>query len=120
LLAHGLLRRSFVPERPNEELRELTRTRTQTVREIATHAQRIEKLLQGANIKLRSVLSHVLGQSGRMILRAMVAGETNPKKLARLARGRARKRLFELEEALDGFVTDHHRFLLRQHLDAVD
>lgn len=120
LLAHGLLRRSFVPERPNEELRELTRTRKQTVREIATHAQRIEKLLQGANIKLRSVLTKVLGASGRAILRAMIDGETEPKKLAGLARGRARKKLSELQEALDGFVTDHHRFLLRQHLDAVD
>lgn len=120
LLAHGLLRRSFVPERPIEELRELTRTRKQTVREIARHAQRIDKLLQGANIKLRSVLSEVLGKSGKAILRAMVSGERAPKVLAGLAKGRARNKRAELEEALDGFVTDHHRFLLEQHLDAVE
>ena len=120
LLAHGLLRRSFVPERPIEELRELTRTRKQTVREVARHAQRIDKLLQGANIKLRSVLSEVLGKSGKAILRAMVSGERNPKVLAELAKGRARNNRVQLEEALDGFVTDHHRFLLQQHLDAVE
>lgn len=120
LLAHGLLRRSFVPEQPIEELRELTRTRKQMVREITQHAQRIDKLLQGANIKLRSVLSEVLGKSSKTILRAMISGERDPKKLARLAKGRAQSKRLQLEEALDGFVTDHHRFLLRQHLDTVD
>jgi transposase len=120
LLAHGMLRRSFVPERGIEELRELTRTRKQTVRDITRHAQRLEKLLQGANIKMLSVLSQVLGKSGRAILRAMIAGERDPKKLARLARGSARKKEAALAEALDGFITDHHRFLLRQHLDAVE
>lgn len=120
LLAHGLLRRSFVPERPIEEMRELTRTRTQTVREVTRHAQRIDKLLQGANIKLRSVLSGVLTGSGKAILRAMIDGEKDPKKLADLAKGKARNKRVQLEEALDGFVTDHHRFLLRQHLDMVE
>lgn len=120
LLAHGLLRRSFIPDRPVEELRELTRTRKQTVREITQHAQRIDKLLQGANIKMRSVLSNVLGESGKAILRAMIDGEKDPKKLAALARGSARTKQRELEEALDGFVDDHHRFLLRQHLGAVE
>jgi len=120
LLAHGLLRRSFVPERPIEELRDLTRTRRQTVREITRHAQRIDKLLQGANIKLRSVLSGVLRESGKAILRAMVSGENDPKKLANLAKGTARNKRAQLEEALDGFVTGHHRFLLGQHLDAVE
>lgn len=120
LLAHGLLRRSFVPERRIEELRELTRTRKQTVREITRHAQRIDKILQGANIKLRSVLSQVLGKSGRAILRAMIDGERDPKKLARLARGSATKKEVQLAEALDGFIDDHHRFLLRQHLDAAE
>jgi transposase len=120
LLAHGLLRRSFVPEKPIEELRELTRTRKQTVREITQHAQRIDKLLQGANIKLRSVLSQVLGESGKAILRAMIAGEKDPKKLAGLAKGNARRKHRQLEEALHGFVDDHHRFLLRQHLNMVE
>ena len=120
LLAHGLLRRSFVPERRVEELRELTRTRKQTVRDITRHAQRIDKLLQGANIKMRSVLSEVLGKSGKAILRAMVEGENDPDKLANLAKGSARRKKAELAEALDGFVDDHHRFLLRQHLDAAE
>jgi transposase len=120
LLAHGLLRRSFVPDKRIEELRELTRTRKQTVREVARHAQRIEKVLQGANIKLRSVLSEVLGKSGRAILRAMIDGERDPKALARLAKGSAKKKEVQLAEALDGFIDDHHRFLLRQHLDAVE
>ena len=104
LLAHGLLRRSFVPDRPIEEMRELTRTRTQTVREVTRHAQRIDKLLQGANIKLRSVLSGVLIESGKAILRAMVNGEKDPKKLANLAKGTARNKRAQLEEALDGVV----------------
>lgn len=120
LLAHGLLKRSFVPDRPIEELRELTRTRKQTVREVARHAQRIDKILQGANIKMRSVLSKVLSKSGKVILRAMIDGEDDPKKLADLSLGRARKNRAQLEEALHGFVRDHHRFLLRQHLDTVE
>lgn len=120
LLAHGLLRRSFVPQKRIEELRELTRTRKQTVREVTRHAQRIDKILQGANIKLRSVLSQVLGKSGRAILRAMIEGERDPKALARLAKGSAKKKEAQLAEALDGFIDDHHRFLLRQHLDAAE
>lgn len=120
LLAHGLLKRSFVPERAVEELRQLTRTRTQLVREAARHAARIDKTLQDANIKLRSVLTKVLGKSGRAILRAMIKGESDPKKLADLAKGVARKKLPQLEKALRGFVNDHHRFLLRQHLDLVE
>jgi transposase len=120
LLAHGLLRRSFVPEREVEELRQLTRTRKQVVREAARHAQRIDKILQDANIKLRSVLSEVLGKSGRAILDAMINGESDPKKLAELSKGVARKKRPQLEKALRGFVNDHHRFLLRQELDLVD
>jgi transposase len=120
LLAHGLLRRSFIPDRPIEELRELTRTRKQTVREVTQHAQRIDKILQGANIKLRSVLSNLLGESGKAIIRAMIDGEKDPKRLADNARGSARNKRPELEEALDGFVDDHHRFLLRQHLGAIE
>lgn len=120
LLAHGLLKRSFVPERPTEELRQLTRTRKQAVREATRHAQRIDKTLQDANIKLRTVLSKVLGKSGRAILEAMIKGESDPKKLAELSMGRARKKRPELEKALHGFVTDHHRFLLRQELDLVE
>ena len=120
LLAHGLLKRSFVPEREVEELRQLTRTRTQLVREAARHAARIDKVLQDANIKMRSVLTKVLGGTGRAILRAMIEGESDPKKLAALVKGRAKKKQPQLEKALRGFVRDHHRFLLRQHLDLVE
>jgi transposase len=120
LLAHGLLKRSFVPEREVEELRQLTRTRKQIVREATRHAQRIDKILQDANIKLRSVLSKLLGKSGRAILEAMIKGETDPKKLAELSKGLARKKRPQLEKALRGFINDHHRFLLRQELDLVD
>jgi transposase len=120
LLAHGLLKRSFVPEREVEELRQLTRTRTQLVREATRHAARIDKVLQDANIKMRSVLSKVLGGTGRAILRAIINGESDPKKLAALAQGRAKKKQPQLEKALRGFVRDHHRFLLGQHLDLVE
>ena len=120
LLAHGLLRRSFVPERSIEQLRELTRTRKQFVRELGQHAQRIDKTLQSANIKMRSVLSQVLGKTGRLILHSIIEGEKDPKKLAALAQGIARKKIPALEEALEGFIDDHHRFLLRQHLNAVE
>lgn len=120
LLAHGLLKRSFVPEREVEELRQLTRTRTQLVREASRHAARIDKVLQDANIKMRSVLSKVLGGTGRAILRAMIGGESDPAKLAALAKGRAKNKRLQLEKALRGFVTDHHRFLLRQHLELVE
>lgn len=109
-----------MPEREVEELRQLTRTRKQMVREASRHAQRIDKILQDANIKLRSVLSKVLGESGRAILRAMIDGESDPVKLADLAKGRARRKRVQLQKALRGFVNDHHRFLLRQELDLVE
>lgn len=120
LLAHGLLKRSFVPGREVEELRQLTRTRKQMVREATRHAQRIDKILQDANIKMRSVLTKVLGKSGRAILKAMIEGESDPKKLAALAKGRARRKQAQLEKALRGFVNDHHRFLLRTELNLVE
>lgn len=120
LLAHGLLRRSFVPNRELEEIRDLTRTRRQLVHEITRHAQRIDKQLQSCNIKLKSVLSKTLGKSGRRILRAMIAGETDPKVLADLVLGVARNNIPELERALDGFINDHHRFLLKHLLDTVE
>lgn len=120
LLAHGLLRRSFVPERAIERIRDLTRTRKQMVGEVTRHAQRIDKQLQGCNIKLKSVLSKTLSKSGRAMLRAIIGGENNPKVLANLAKGTARNKRAELELALDGFVDDHHRFLLQQHLDTVE
>jgi transposase len=119
LLAHGLIRSSFVPPLPIQELRDLTRTRKQLVREISQHTSRIHKILEDANLKLGSVLSSVVGKSGRAILEALIAGETDPEKLADLALGHARKKRGELVEALHGRIRDHHRKLLRVHLELI-
>ena len=120
LLAHGLIRASFVPPGPIQELRDLTRTRKQLVREVVRHKQRIQKVLEDANVKLGSVVSDLLGASGRRMLRAMIAGEQAPDKLAALASERLAASRETLAEALHGRVTRHHRFLLKQHLDMVE
>jgi transposase len=120
LLAHGLIRASFVPDTPTPELRALLRTRKQLVREKASHTQRLQKTLEDANIKLDAVLSDLLGMSGRAMLEALVAGESDPAKLAALAHPRLTATPERLKEALRGRVTRHHRFLLRLHLDQVD
>ncbi len=120
LLAHGLLRGSFVPPAPIQELRDLTRTRKQLVREITQHTLRIQKTLETANLKLTGVLTDILGVSGRAILQALVAGETNPDRLAELARGRLKASRADLVAALHGRVTAHHRFLLQLHLAQID
>lgn len=119
LLAHGLIRSSFVPPVAIQELRDLTRTRKQLVREISQHSLRIQKVLEDANLKLGSVLSEVLGKSGRAILQAIIQGESNPHKLAELAQGNARKKRTELIEALHGRIRAHHRGLLKLHLQLV-
>src|SRR6516225_1310980 len=90
LLAHGLIRPSFVPNRQTQELRALMRTRKQLVREAASHIQRVQKTLEDANIKLDSVISDIMGKSARAMIEAMIAGETNPAKLARLGSARSR------------------------------
>jgi transposase len=120
LLAHGLVRASFVPPTPVQELRDLTRTRKQLVREVAQHTQRIQKALEDANIKLTAVISNVLGHSGRAIIEALIAGETDPEKLVGLTTGRLKASHSTLVEALRGRVREHHRFLLKLHLGQVD
>lgn len=120
LLAHGLVRPSFVAPAPIQELRDLTRTRKQLVRERAQHVQRIQKTLEDANRKLTGTLSDVLGKSGRAILDALVRGETDPEALARRAVGKARAKHAALVEALRGRIRDHHRALLRLHLKLID
>jgi transposase len=119
LLAHGLIRSSFVPPAAIQQLRDLTRTRKQIVREISQHSLRIQKVLEDANLKLGSVLSDVLGRSGLAMLNAIVAGESDPQRLAELALGNARKKTAELREALHGRITEHHRMLLKLHLDVI-
>src|SRR5262245_46436016 len=119
LLQHGLLKASFVPPSPIRELRDLTRQRTQLIQERTAAANRIQKVLEDANIKLAGVATDVLGVSGRDMLEALIAGETDPAKLADLARKRLREKIPALRLALQGRVTDHHRFLLRMHLDHI-
>jgi Transposase len=111
LLAHGLIRASFVPPAQIQDVRDLTRTRTQLAREAAQHIQRIQKTLENANIKLTSVISNIVGTSGRRILKAMIAGETNATKLAEFGSTRLKCPRAELTAALDGRVTAHHRFI---------
>jgi len=120
LLAHGLIRASFVPDTQTQELRTLLRTRKQLVREKSSHILRVQKMLEDANIKLDSVITDVMGMSGRAMIEALIAGESNPAKLARLANYRLRASQEKLREALRGRVTKHHRFLLRLHLNQID
>jgi transposase len=120
LLAHGLVRSSFVPEPEMQELRELLRTRKQLTRQQAAHVQRLQKTLESANIKLDSVITDIVGQSGRAMIGALIAGQTNPAKLAALADRRIKASPQELREALRGRMTDHHRFLLHVHLQHID
>jgi transposase len=120
LLAHGLIRASFVPDGETQELRGLLRTRKQLVREKTSHIQRLQKTLEDANIKLDSAISDVLGRSGRAMIEALIAGETDPAKLAALADGRIKASQAKLRDALRGRVTEHHRFLLRLHLRQID
>ena len=120
LLAHGLIRASFVPDTQTQEMRNLLRTRKQLVREQSSHVLRVQKTLEDANIKMDSVLSDLMGKSGRAMLEALIAGETNPTKLASLADRRVKASPQEFREALRGRVTKHHRFLLRLHLNQID
>jgi transposase len=109
LMAHGLIRASFVPPAPIQELRDLTRTRKQLGREIVQHTQRIEKVLEDANIKLSSLIADLLGASGRRILKALIAGESDAVALAALGGSRLKCSRAELKEALEGRITPHSR-----------
>jgi transposase len=116
LLQAGLLRGSFIPERPQRELRDLTRHRSQLVAEKNRATNRIQKILEDANIKLASVASDILGASGRDMLRALIRGETDAGKMADLARRQLRSKIPQLRPALEGKVTEHHRFMLGELL----
>jgi transposase len=119
LLSYGLLRGSFVPPPEIRELRDLTRYRTTLIRQRADQCNRIQKLLEAGNIKLASVATDILGVSGWEMLTALAAGETDPRELAELARGRMRKKIPELTEALRGVLSDNQRWLLGQQLEHV-
>src|SRR3954451_24987852 len=120
LLAHGLIRPSFVPPPAVQARRDLTRTRKQLTRERASHVQRIDKVLQGANLKLGSVLSNIMGHSGRAILDALAAGESTPETLAGLLGANVRASRAQVTEALHGRLPEHQRLLLRVHLGQID
>jgi transposase len=120
LLRHGLLRPSFIPARPQRELRELTRYRTTLVNERANEVNRLQKVLEGANIKLASVATDILGKSGHDILAALVGGSSDAAALAQLARGRLREKIPQLEQALAGQFSAHQRFLIAQQLAHID
>ena len=120
LMAHGLIRASFVPDDPTQQMRDLLRTRKQFVRERSSHTLRIQKTLEDANIKLDSVITDIVGLSGRRMIEALIAGQTDPEALAALAHRRIHATSAELEAALRGRVTAHHRFMLQLHLDHLD
>ena len=120
LMAHGLIRASFVADQPTQQMRDLLRTRKQFVRERSSQTQRIQKTLEDANIKLDSVITDIVGLSGRRMIEALIAGQTDPQALAALAHGRIHATAAELEAALRGRVTSHHRFMLRIHLNHLD
>jgi transposase len=120
LLRHGLLRGSFVLDRPARELRELTRYRSSLVRERTAEVNRLQKTLEGANIKLASVVSDVTGVSARAMLGELVAGQEDAAALAELAQGQLRHKRPELEQALTGRMSAHQRFMLVQHLAHID
>jgi transposase len=119
LLQHGLLWPSFVPPAPLRDLRDLTRSRTQLVRDRAAVVNRIPKVLEGANIKLGAVATDVLGASGRAMIAGLIRGESDPAALAECARGSLRGKRPQLARALEGRVTEHHRFLLEALMDQV-
>jgi transposase len=120
LLRHGLLRASFVPPLGQRELRELTRYRSTFVRERATLVNRVQKVLESANIKLASVATDVMGVSGRAMLEGIVGGQATPEEMAELAKGRMREKRAELAKALSGRVKPHHRFVLTELLCQID
>jgi transposase len=120
LVACGLIRPSFVPDEAMQELRSLLRARKQLSREQTSHIQRIQKTLEEANIKLDSVISDIMGLSGRRMIEAMIAGVRNPHKLAALADRRIKASPKVLYDALHGRLTDHHRFMLELYLGQHD
>lgn len=120
LLAHGLIRASFVPGRPIQQLRDLTRTRKQLVRQRTRFVQRIQKVLEDTNLKIASVISDITGVSGRRILEALITGETDPRRLVQLCDHRIRASKEELIEGLTGYFTPHHGLMIKIFLSQID
>lgn len=119
LLRHGLLRGSFIPDRPQRELRELVRYRKAIIHERAREVNRIQKVLEGANIKLGDVATDVMGKSGQAILEALIAGKTDLEFLAGLARGKLKEKAGQLAKALEGLMGPHQRMILSAQLEHI-
>jgi transposase len=120
LLQHGLVKGSFIPPQPQRDLRDVTRYRTSLVRERARIVNRLQKVLEDANLKLAGVATDVMGVSGRAILNALLSGQTDTEQLAELAKGRLRKKIPQLKQALTGRFRQHHRFMLTEQLSHID
>ncbi|MHB8625344.1 MAG: IS110 family RNA-guided transposase [Aggregatilineales bacterium] len=120
LLQHGLLKASFIPPAPQRALRDLVRYRTALIQERAREINRVQKVMEDANLKLSSVATDVMGVSSRAMLAAIIAGQEDPQTLAELAKGKLRHKIAELEQALRGRVADHHRLMLGLHLEHID
>lgn len=120
LLKHGLLKASFIPSKEQRELRELVRYRRKMIQERSSEMARVQSVLEGANIKLASVASDVLGVSGRLMLDSIINGETDPEKISILAKGTLRKKIPELNRALAGLIGEHQKMLLSAQLEHID
>ena len=123
LMRHGLLKRSFIPDVEQRDLRDLTRYRSRLIAERSSASNRLQKILEDANIKLSSVATDIQGVSARAMLEALIGGETDAAQLAELAKGRLRSKIAELEAALAGRIREHHRFMWREvlyHLDELN
>lgn len=120
LLQHGLLKASYIPAAPQRQLRDMVRYRTKLIQDRSSEVNRVQKVLEAANIKLAAVVSDIMGTSARDMLAQLLAGSEDPQAMAQLARGRMRSKIDELEQALTGFVQDHHRLMLRLHLEPID
>jgi transposase len=120
LLKHGLLKPSYIPNREQRELRELVRYRRSLIDERSRESNRIQKVLEGANIKLGSVATDILGVSGRMMIRQIIDGETNPETIAQLAKTQLRKKMKLLQRSLNGLIGTHQKFMLRNQLNHIE
>lgn len=120
LLKHGLLKPSYIPNRDQRELRELVRYRRSLIDERARESNRIQKVLEGANIKLGSVATDILGVSGRLMLRKIIDGEANPETIAQLAKSQLRKKIALLQRSLNGLIREHQRFMLKSQLNHIE
>jgi transposase len=119
LLRHGLIKGSFIPPKPIRELRDLTRYRTKLIQQRSSEIRRLQKFLEDANIKLSSVVTDINGVSAQDMIQHLISEDMTVKEMAELAKGRLRTKRAELEKALEGYLTEHHRFLLKMSLDLI-